>query len=122
MQDAKYQCARWYFGAFVVALALIGGGFMPAAPATAEKALDWCNGDDHATPDMMIAGCSAMITSGEYTGRDLAIAYTNRGSAYDDKHDEDRAIADHDSAIKFDPTLELAFNNRANAYTRKGEA
>src|ERR1700693_4438566 len=119
MQDAKSQCAARYLGAFVVALALIGGGVTPAAPAPAAKPLDWCNGDDHATPDMMIAGCSAMISSGEYSGRDLAIAYTNRGSAYDDKHDEDRAIADHDSAIRIDPTLELAFNNRANAYTRK---
>jgi lipoprotein NlpI len=121
MQDAKSQCAGRYFGALVVALALISGGFTPAAPVTAEKALDWCNGDDHATPDMMIAGCSAMISSGEYSGRDLAIAYTNRGSAYDDKRDEDRAIADHDLAIKIDPKLDLAFNNRGNAYTRKGE-
>src|ERR1700722_703064 len=97
MQDAKSQCAGRYFGAFVIALGLVGGGFTPQVPPTGQTAIDWCNGDDHATPDMMIAGCSAMITSGEFSGRDLAIAYTNRGSAYDDKHDEDRAIADHDS-------------------------
>jgi tetratricopeptide (TPR) repeat protein len=121
MQDAKSHFAGRYFGAFVMAFGLISGGFTPQAPPTAETAIDWCNGDDHATPDMMIAGCSAMIKSGKYSGRDLAIAYTNRGSAYDDKHDEDRAIADQDSAIGIDPTLELAFNNRANAYTRKGE-
>lgn len=72
-------------------------------------------------PDLSIDGCTALIRSGKYSGRDLAIAYTNRGSSYDDKRNEDRAIADHDSAIRIDPKLDLAFNNRANAYGRKGE-
>jgi tetratricopeptide (TPR) repeat protein len=121
MEDARFQFAGRYVSAMVAALALIGGGFVPAAPITSEQALEWCNGDGHTTPDRMIAGCTALIKSGEFSGRDLAIAFTNRGSAYDDKHDEDRAIADHDSAIRIDPELELAFNNRGNAWGRKGE-
>jgi tetratricopeptide (TPR) repeat protein len=115
--------STWYLKAIVVALGFIGGGFALADPAGAQSArqLKWCNGDDHPTPDLSIDGCTALIRSGKYSGRDLAIAYTNRGSSYDDKRDEDRAIADHDSAIRIDPKLDLAFNNRANAYGRKGE-
>src|SRR6266853_427826 len=112
-----------YSRAIVVALGFIGGGFAQADPAGAQSAqqLKWCNGDGHPTADLSIDGCTALIRSGKYSGRNLAIAYTNRGSSYDDKRDEDRAIADHDSAIRIDPKLDLAFNNRANAYGRKGE-
>ena len=115
--------ARRYSRAFVVALGVIGRGFALAVPAGAQSVqqLKWCNGDGHPTPDLSIDGCTALIRSGKYSGRNLAIAYTNRGSSYDDKRDEDRAIADHDSAIRIDPKLDLAFNNRANAYGRKGE-
>jgi tetratricopeptide (TPR) repeat protein len=102
---------------------MIGCGFVFAAPADAQSAqqIRWCNGDDHATSEQSISGCTALIQSGKSSRRNLAIAYTNRGSAYDDLRDEDRAIADQDQAIKIDPKLDLAFNNRANAYGRKGE-
>jgi tetratricopeptide (TPR) repeat protein len=107
---------------FVVVIALIGA-IAPTLPASAQsdQQVRWCNGDDQAAPDQMIRGCTALIRSGEYSGSDLAVIFTNRGSAYDDKRDEDRAIADHNRAIKLDPKLDLAFNNRANAYGRKGE-
>jgi tetratricopeptide (TPR) repeat protein len=113
------SCSRF----IAVVLGLIGSGFTPAPPAGAEpdQQVQWCNGDDQATPDQIIRGCTALIRSGEYSGSDLAVIFTNRGSAYDDKRDEDRAIADHNRAIKLDPKLDLAFNNRANAYGRKGE-
>jgi hypothetical protein len=122
MTTTDIQFTR-YINAVAVALGIIGGGLAPPAPAGAQTAQQfrWCNGDDHATPDMMIGGCTALIGSGKYSGRNLAVAFTNRGGAYDDKRDEDRAIADHDQAIKIDPKLHLAFNNRANAYGRKGD-
>jgi tetratricopeptide (TPR) repeat protein len=123
MENGNVQPAARYLIAVVVASNLIGGGGAQAAPAGRQLAqqVKWCNGDDHATPDMMISGCTALIQSKKYSGRNLAIAYTNRGSAHDDKRDEDQAIADHDSAIRIDPKLDLAFNNRANAYGRRGE-
>jgi tetratricopeptide (TPR) repeat protein len=123
MEDATIQSARRYLSVIAVALGIFGGGFTLAAPAAAqsEQQVRWCNGEGHATPDLMIKGCTALIRSGKFSGQDLAVAFTNRGSAYDDERDEDRAIADHDQAIKIDPTLDLAFNNRANAYGRKGE-
>jgi tetratricopeptide (TPR) repeat protein len=104
-----------------IALGVVGGALMPAAPAGAQSALQACNGDHHATPDLAIEGCTVLIRSGKLSGRNLAVAYTNRGSAYDDLHDEDRALADQNEAIRIDPKLDLAFNNRANAYGRKGE-
>ena len=123
MEDASIQLAQRYSKAVVAALGLLAGGFLMTAPAAAQSAqqLRWCNNEDGATSDMAIGGCTALIKSGNFSGRDLAIAYTNRGSAYDDKRDEDRAIADHDQAIRIDPKLDLAYNNRANAHSRKGE-
>jgi tetratricopeptide (TPR) repeat protein len=123
MEDARIRFPGSCSKVIAVALGLIGGGFAPALPAGAQsdQQVQWCNGDDQATPDQMIRGCTALIRSGEYSGSDLAMIFTNRGSAYDDKRDEDRAIADHNRAIKIDPKLDLAFNNRANAYGRKGQ-
>jgi tetratricopeptide (TPR) repeat protein len=122
MEGSDIRSARRNLRVIAVALGCIGGGFaLVPAVAQSDQQVRWCNGDDHATPDLMIKGCTALIRSGKVSGQDLAIALTNRGSAYDDKRDEDRAIADHDQAIKIDPTLDLAFNNRANAYGRKGE-
>jgi tetratricopeptide (TPR) repeat protein len=123
MEDARIRFPGSGPKVIVVVLGLIGGGFTPALPAGAQsdQQVRWCNGDDQATPDLMIRGCTALIRSGEYSGSDLAVIFTNRGSAYDDKRDEDRAIADHNQAIKIDPKLDLAFNNRGNAYGRKGD-
>jgi tetratricopeptide (TPR) repeat protein len=123
MEASHLHLARRYSRTIAIALTFIGVGCALSAPADAQLAqqVDWCNGDDHATPDQVIRGCTALIQSNRFSGRDLAVAYTNRGSAYDDKRDEDQAIADHDSAIRIDPKLDLAFNNRANAYGRKGE-
>lgn len=46
----------------------------------------------------------------------LAMAYTNRGSAYINKGELDKAIADCDKAIDLDPKLAEAYSNRAYAY------
>jgi hypothetical protein len=70
---------------------------------------------------LSIDGCTALIRSGKYSGRDLAVVYTNRGSSYDDKRDEDRAIADHDSAIRIDPKLDLAFNKSGQCLWPEGQ-
>ena len=44
-----------------------------------------------------------------------AAAFNNRGSAYDDKRDYDRAIADYGAAIALNPSYAEAFYNRALA-------
>src|SRR5713226_5742348 len=79
MENGNLQPAARYLIAVVVALSLIDGGGAQAAPAGRQLAqqVKWCNGDDHATPDMMISGCTALIQSKKYSRRNLAIAYTN---------------------------------------------
>ena len=45
-----------------------------------------------------------------------ASAYNNRGNAYGDLKQFDRAIADYDQAIRLDPNVADAYNNRGYAY------
>jgi tetratricopeptide (TPR) repeat protein len=49
-----------------------------------------------------------------------SLAYNNRGAAYGDRGAMDRAIADFDRAILFDPRQTRAYNNRGIAYLSKG--
>jgi tetratricopeptide (TPR) repeat protein len=44
-----------------------------------------------------------------------------RGEVFNDKKDNQRAIAEFDSAIRLDPTYATAYSNRAYAYFRKGD-
>src|SRR5215471_16322385 len=50
-----------------------------------------------------------------------ALAFTNRGVAYERKGDMDRAIADFSEAIRLDPNYALASSDRGIAYARKGD-
>ena len=44
-----------------------------------------------------------------------ALAFKNRGDAYMNKGDYDRALADYNEAIRLDPNNALAFCNRGRA-------
>ena len=50
-----------------------------------------------------------------------ASTYNERGYAYYQKRDFERAIPDYDQAIKLSPKFAVAFNNRGNAFDDKGE-
>jgi tetratricopeptide (TPR) repeat protein len=89
--------------------------------AAAQSAEEWnCRGDTRDL-DGQIAGCTRAINSGKYRGRNLAWAYTNRGSVYDYKKDFDRAIADLTEAIRLDPDAVVAYQDRAASYRNKGQ-
>ena len=77
---------RVFFLAFL-ALAPFGGAFADAA--------EDC--DQNKDQDRSIRGCT-LIIEGRAKGKN-ASAFNNRGVAYDDKGDYDRAIADYDQAI-----------------------
>jgi len=47
--------------------------------------------------------------------------FNNRGNAYHDKGDDDRAIQDYNEAIRLKPSDPTAFNNRGVAYKAKGD-
>jgi lipoprotein NlpI len=69
-----------------------------------------------------IAACTRDIKSGKWKGgHGLAIKYYNRGTEFDAKGDDDRAISDYNQAISLDPKYANAYYNRANAYRNKGD-
>jgi len=92
---------------------------LSATGACADRYSD-CN--QSADPDRRIRGCTQVIERGERESReDRSFAYTNRGNAYDDKGEVDRAIADYTKAIALDPNYAIAYTNRGAAYYSKGE-
>lgn len=94
-------------------------GAAPAGAQSFEQLRKLCNSDD-STDDQTIHGCNGVIAS--KAGRnDLAAAYNNRGYAYDNKAQYDRAIQDFNQAIRIKPDYALAFNNRGFAYQNKGD-
>ncbi len=93
----------------------------------------WCGSaaaDDRetcktASGDAAIQACTKAIDSKKYKNkkfkRTLSLLYTNRGVEYEIKKEFDKAIADHDEAIKVDSRNWVAYNNRGNAYAGKRE-
>jgi tetratricopeptide (TPR) repeat protein len=75
-----------------------------------------------ADPDLRIRGCTQVIGRGKRERREYrAIAYNNRGLAYQEKGEVDRAIANFTTAIKFSPNDARVYSNRGSAYATKGE-
>jgi len=64
-----------------------------------------------------IRGCTALIRRNPHD----AVAYYNRGNAYQKKRDYDSAIADYTKAIRIRPNYAHAYYNRGNAYSDKGD-
>src|SRR5208282_1871397 len=77
-----------------------------------------CTSDD---PDLRISGCSAIMQGGANSMMSLAVAYNNRGIAYNRKGKYDLAIADYTKVIGFEPNNAEAYINRAWAYHLKGD-
>ncbi len=71
--------------------------------------------------DTNIAGCTALIQSGQLKGSELALAFSNRGFGYFQKAEYDQALQDYNQALQIDPRLELAYENRATVYLQMGQ-
>lgn len=101
---------------------LISTALLPSfVHAQTQQQTTWCLGQDGATPELMINGCTAIIQSGRLSGKDLAMAFSNRGNAYRSSGENDHAIADYDQAIKLYPKSAFAFCGRGLAYKAKGD-
>src|SRR6267378_1977540 len=99
--------ASVFAAAFIVTTIFAG-----QAPAQQKsQAWTWCVNDAKASADLQISGCTTVIQSGRETTRNIAIAFNNRGNAYHDKKEYDRAIADYDQAVKLDPNYARAYYN-----------
>ena len=89
-----------------------------AAAQTLEQQWAWCRDDNF---ERQIRACSAVIRSSRHTPENLARAFFNRGRAWSEKGQDDRAIQDFDQAIRLDPEYPEAFNSRGVAYAGKGQ-
>lgn len=89
---------------------------LPAWAHTKDESL--CMSRDR---DVKIGGCTALIRSGEETPAGLAVAYSNRGTAYADEGQYAKAITDLTKAIALAPNDPTAYNGRAWAWHLKGE-
>lgn len=105
----------------LLAAAILCAALMIVSPAAAQQsqARTWCYGNS--TDVETIAGCTLVILSGRESQRNLASAYFNRGIAYKNKGDFDRAIADFTQAIQLNPKDAKPHVNRGNAYSDKGD-
>jgi len=89
--------------------------------ACTRESVDAKNCLQNSTGDVAVESCSRAIASGRLPSSKLAVALYNRGIAYQERGDFDRAIADFDRAIELRPDTSKAFYNRAISYLRKGE-
>lgn len=73
------------------------------------------------TSEDAVYACTRLIDSGwyKYRPKDLAVAYSNRGTALSAKGDDDKAIEDLNEAVRLDPQSAMAFNNRGLAWQKK---
>ena len=107
--------------ATILVLLLLGSTAAAQQPRNSGnlKSIALCD-DAGVPPQARIAGCTALINSGEANANALAVAYNNRGNAYIATAEYDRAIKDFDQAIELAPGHVKPINNRGVAYLKKG--
>src|SRR5262245_14752574 len=72
--------------------------------------------------DQRIATCTRLIELGQLSPADLANVFHNRGAAWADKRDYDRAIADYNEALRINPVYVLALYGRFMATQSKTDS
>src|SRR5471030_844177 len=79
--------------------------FAYAGPTLTQSSAAWglCS-NDGISSQQRISGCTLVIESGGEKQTRLASAYNNRGFAFLDHGDNDKALADFDAAIKLNPS------------------
>ena len=96
--------------------------FAPAIIAqVVSKEWGQCSGGEGSDPDLIIAGCTAVIEAHTDPSRRLAIALNNRGIAFKAKGDFDHALQDYDMSLQLDPYAANHYNNRGVVYRIKGD-
>ncbi|MBR0873106.1 tetratricopeptide repeat protein [Bradyrhizobium tropiciagri] len=88
-----------------------------AIAAQAETLLDAkCTGKSDVAWDAQVTGCTAVIASGKFAGKDLAKALTNRAQAYAQTGDLDHSLADIEQVIRLAPDDAFAFGARGDIH------
>ncbi len=103
----------------IMALSLI----LAVGNARAEGLFDCYRGEgaqEGGDPALAIVYYTRCIAWGGQTRENLAESYNNRGIAYADQGDYDRAIRDYDEAIHLNSSYAHAYYNRGLAHLQKG--
>src|SRR5665647_401158 len=90
-------------------------------PAQAANQKDSQDCDKASNLDRKIAGCTRLINAASTSAEDRAAAYNNRGIAWKDKGDVNRAIADYSESIRLNPMSSDAYHNRGGLLSDKKE-
>ena len=114
----KAACTDWRRIAVIAAMAAVMGS--SGASAQTEQQRKWCY-DVNATDPQTIEGCSALVQSGQFRGRDLAIVLYNRGLSYENTQQYNLAMADLSQAVGLDSHYAEAFDERGNVYVKIGD-
>src|ERR1700741_5549104 len=88
------RCAWWV----AVLSALLGAA--PVGAQTRDELWAVC---EKGSGDAGVRACTTLIQSGHETNNGLAIAYSNRGTHYQEMGQLDQAIQDQDQAIRLNP-------------------
>jgi tetratricopeptide (TPR) repeat protein len=73
-------------------------------------------------PEKIIPACTKLAEDRSDTPRNRAVAYYDRGNAYKNRQEYDRAVADYSDALKLDPKYAHAYLNRGFSFAAKGDA
>jgi tetratricopeptide (TPR) repeat protein len=107
----------WWVACVIVSVCVMASAWCGSARADDRETCKTASGDP------AIEACTRAIESKKYNKkkfkRTLSLLYTNRGVEFEIKKEFDKAIADHDAAIKVDSRNWAAYNNRGNAYAGK---
>ncbi len=105
--------ARRFLAVFSLCLA--------AWAALAASKQDWDECTQQKDHPLSIRACSRILSEPGLSARDRSTALVNRGNAYDDSGEPERALADYNSAIAADRQNVDAYFNRGITYRRKKE-
>lgn len=92
-------------------------------PGAAARAGDFteCRQLGGASPESLIAACTAAIASGTLGRQDLVAALVSRGAGLRSLHRDDDAFEDFDRAILWDPLCSAAYRERGLLHLYRGE-
>src|SRR5450759_2701767 len=107
------------YAAFAV-LAIVASS-SAAAQTSSHPQWNACLGRDGASPAVKISSCTAVIQAAKDRPQTLSIAWSNRGNAYREGGDYDRAFQDLEQAIRIDRRNSGAYYNRALVYIAKSD-
>src|SRR5690348_10595272 len=89
-------------------------------PEALQRSTATCESAD-AAADATISACRSLLRVGGFDRADLAAIYFDLGRAYDLKGENDRAIDNYSTAVKFEPAFAWAYYNRGRAYYAEGD-